>query len=445
MNERPKQKDIGSDIERVNVQILKLSRSELYVKMRFLDVALSSFVFVMDAGVDFIGTDGFCLYYHPQRLGGVYRRDRILVNRAYLHTTLHCVFRHLIKRNKRDIRLWNLSCDITIESMIDSMYYRCVRRPRSWFRQETYRELKKAMKTLNAQRVYRVLEKMSMPESKLLMLEEEFRVDDHCYWPDDGDKNRQNEIERRWQGKSERIETDMETFSSESSSGSGDLLRQMKVENGERFDYRRFLKKFSVLKEEMTIDEDSFDYVFYSYGLRFYGNMPLIEPQEWKEVQKVEEFAIVIDTSMSCSGELVKKFLEETYTVLSENNSFFRRVNIHIIQCDEEVKTDEKITSREELEEYMEKFLLKGEGGTDFRPAFAYVEELMENHEFKRLKGLIYFTDGRGIYPEKRPPYETAFVFMKEEYEDVDVPSWAMKLILEEERYDGYKEGETGD
>ena len=39
--------------------------------------------------------------------------------------------------------------------------------------------------------------------------------------------------------------------------------------------------------------------------------MPLIEPQEWKEVKKVEDFAIVIDTSMSCSGDLVKKFLEE--------------------------------------------------------------------------------------------------------------------------------------
>ena len=51
--------------------------------------------------------------------------------------------------------------------------------------------------------------------------------------------------------------------------------------------------------------------VFYSYGLRLYGNMPLIEPQEWKEVKKVEDFAIVIDTSMSCSGDLVKKFLEE--------------------------------------------------------------------------------------------------------------------------------------
>lgn len=45
---------------------------------------------------------------------------------------------------------------------------------------------------------------------------------------------------------------------------------------------------------------------------------------------------------------------------------------------------------------------------------------------------MIYFTDGRGIYPAKCPVYETAFVFMEEEYEDVDVPPWAIKIILEE-------------
>ena len=159
----------------------------------------------------------------------------------------------------------------------------------------------------------------------------------------------------------------------------------------------------------------------------------MIEPQEWKEVKKVEEFVIVIDTSMSCSGTLVKKFLEETYGILSETNSFFRKINIHIIQCDDQVQTDQKITSEEELRAYMEHLELRGEGGTDFRPAFAYVEELRSQHAFDSLRGLIYFTDGRGIYPEKVPPYETAFVFLEEDYEDVDVPGWAMKLILEKE------------
>ena len=38
---------------------------------------------------------------------------------------------------------------------------------------------------------------------------------------------------------------------------------------------------------------------------------------------------IVIDTSMSCSGELVARFLEETYDVLSESGSYFKKVRAH--------------------------------------------------------------------------------------------------------------------
>lgn len=420
-------------IEAVCREILVNARNELYLRMRFMDVALSSFVFVADESMYRMGTDGFGMYYQPKEIGGLYRTDRILVNRLYLHTVLHCIFRHLIRRNGREAELWDLSCDIAVESMIDSMNHRAVRRARSWMRQDTYRRLREEMKVLTAEKIYGALVRWELPEKRLQQMRAEFCIDDHKLWPEDDDQNRKNQIENQWKDQSEQMETDMETFSKEGSSDSGDLLTQVKVENKERFDYRQFLRKFSVLREEMTVDEDSFDYGFYSYGLRLYGNMPLIEPQEWKEVQKVEEFAIVVDTSMSCSGELVKKFLEETYSVLSENNSFFRKVNIHIIQCDETVKEDRKITSEEELKEYMEDLTLKGEGGTDFRPAFAYVNELIEKKEFIRLKGLIYFTDGQGIYPAKKPPYETAFVFMKEDYEDVNVPVWAMKLILEEE------------
>ena len=56
---------------------------------------------------------------------------------------------------------------------------------------------------------------------------------------------------------------------------------------------------------------------------------------------------------------------------------------------------DVKITGTEELQEYMNSLELYGDGGTDFRPAFAYVEELMEKREFENLKGLVYFTDGK--------------------------------------------------
>lgn len=49
------------------------------------------------------------------------------------------------------------------------------------------------------------------------------------------------------------------------------------------YDYRRFLKRFTVTREEMELDLDSFDPVAYHYGLMYYGNFPFIEPPETRE------------------------------------------------------------------------------------------------------------------------------------------------------------------
>jgi len=229
------------------------------------------------------------------------------------------------------------------------------------------------------------------------------------------------------------METEMESFGEEEDDSSRQLLEQVKIENRERYDYKRFLRKFAVLKEEAEVDPDSYDSIFYTYGLTLYKNMPLIEPLETREVFKIEDFVIVIDTSMSVSGELVRSFLEQTYEVLGESESYFRKINIHIIQCDEQIRSDATITSREEMEDYMKHFTLSGFGGTDFRPAFEYVNGLLNKGAFKKLRGLLYFTDGKGIYPVKMPPYETAFVFMEDQYQDISVPGWAMKVILTRE------------
>ena len=64
---------------------------------------------------------------------------------------------------------------------------------------------------------------------------------------------------------------------------------------------------------------------------------------------------------------------------------------------------------------------------------FNYVDELILNGEFDNLKGLIYFTDGYGIYPEKMPGYDVMFAFLNEDSERISVPGWAIKVILEDE------------
>lgn len=418
-------------------QILMASRDELYLHMRFMDLALSSFFYTSHADAERIASDGRMIYFHPGYLAKLYAQDRRMVNRMYLHLVLHCLFHHLTGQKNREKELWDISCDIAVESVIDQWKTGAVSLYGTAFRKDIYKRLRKDLKVLTAEGIYKRIREWELTEAEIKHIGEEFVMDSHSFWSAKDQPKMQQEIQNQWQDISEKMELDMETFSQEMSADAGDMVRQMQIENRERYDYREFLKKFAVLKEEIGVDEDSFDYVFYTYGLRMYGNMPLVEPQEWKEVKKVEEFAIVIDTSMSCSGELVKKFLEETYGILKEEETFLHKVNIHIIQCDEKVQEDKKIRDEKELKEYMEHLELKGEGGTDFRPAFEYIARLMEEGEFYSLKGVLYFTDGQGIYPKKKPPFETAFIFMEEEYEDAQVPPWAMKLIVCEEELEG--------
>ena len=62
---------------------------------------------------------------------------------------------------------------------------------------------------------------------------------------------------------------------------------------------------------------DEFDYIYYTYGLDRYGNMPLIEPLEYREARAVHDFAIAIDTSESVSGDLAAG-VRKTYNILKQ-------------------------------------------------------------------------------------------------------------------------------
>ncbi len=77
----------------------------------------------------------------------------------------------------------------------------------------------------------------------------------------------------------------------------------------------------------------------------------------------------MIDTSASCSGSLRRCFLRKPETLFSEN-LFFSRFNLHIIQCDNAVRRDDRITSLDEFKDYIRNLEITGHGGTDYRPAF---------------------------------------------------------------------------
>lgn len=240
--------------------------------------------------------------------------------------------------------------------------------------------------------------------------------------------------ENRWKEISEKLKTNLETYQANNPKATESLLQGIGASSREIYDYKTFLRKFAVWKEQLQVDEDSFDYGFYAYGMEHYGNIPFLEPLEYKDEKRVEELVIAIDTSGSCASSLVYRFLKETVTILRETETFHDKFRIHLIQCDEEIKEHQVLTNLEELSQAMEHFQVKGYGNTDFRPVFEYIYELKQMGELKKLKGLLYFTDGYGTFPSKKPDFDTAFVFVRNQYQEDLVPPWAMKVVLEEEQ-----------
>lgn len=280
-------------------------------------------------------------------------------------------------------------------------------------------------------------------------LRAEFTVDDHSFWeripqeerkdPDIPEQKqpdiavrRGREKEAEWEKTARRIEAEV-TANRLASAQTGTFERTLQVTFRKKTSLADYLRKLTVLREESRIDPDSFDYGLYNFGMEFYGNMPLIEENEFRESRRIDELVIAIDTSGSTKARLVQEFLNETATVLASRETFFRRMRLHIIESDDRVQRDEIITDLRDLRKYADGFQVSGGFGTDFRPVFRYVEDLRRKGELRNLRGLLYFTDGYGTYPEKPTPYETAFVFLPgSDSTGEGVPDWAVKIFLDE-------------
>ena len=556
--------DLGS-------RILNQSRYELSLSMRHLARALDRLPYEMDFNTQRMGTEGERIHFHPEFIFQLFMESPQKLNRLYMHSLLHCLFRHMFKNEDKKEELWNMACDIHVEYVLDSLDVDLLRRPAGEYRENTFQSLEEKIKTLSAERIYQYLEEADLDYDAWERLEREFYKDDHVFWkvidredapgqegegdgdgaplpmpedfsPDDSTsqdskpsedtsaqngassdgeskeeknqeagnqepenrgsenqgaenqesenreadnpdsenqgaenpgeakqgeekqgegsssgekqeekreaerkpkeqeqreereaKKKRDELAKEWEDISKRTEQEIEHSSKEKQEEQGSLAWFLRLEQKKYTDFRDFLRRLSVDREEMEVDLDSFDYGYYYYGLEQYGNMPLIEENEYREGRKLQELVIAIDTSHSTKGEMVKGFLEETAGILKQKDAFFQKVKVHILECDDELRKDICLENVEDLEQYSKNFAVKGGYGTDFRPVFRYVSDLQKRGELKNLKGLMYFTDGKGRYPKEAPPYVTAFVFSKgEDIDDDNVPFWAMKLYQRE-------------
>ncbi len=457
------EKEIVKERNQIAGEALSAAKDRIVAGMRFLDPAIFALADSPEESTELIfATDGKSLHYSANYVIACCSVGLRELTHNYLHVLLHCIFRHHSVSPSVNRQCWNLAADVAAEALIQSFQLDGFESARAIEREKYIQKFRAAAGGVSAERLYRYFRSPNIKDSDLEEIEKLFLVDSHAMWypgephrmmpdaenreddsssssADDSDSNSENSRKDAdeqsnpdipdWDAIAQMVKISLEA--EQSGTDDRDILTALNARTERTIDYSTFLRKFAVRRENLKVDDNEFDYIYYTYGLEIYGDMPLVEPLEYSDEKSIRDLVIVIDTSASTEGELVESFIQRTFDMLEGSKEFQNRFNIHLIQCDSKVQTDQIMRSKEDIRTFMENFELRGFGGTDFRPAFQYVNTLLEEGTFRRLQGLLYFTDGKGIYPKRRPAYDTAFIFNDEESAaTAEVPSWAMKVVL---------------
>lgn len=417
-------------------EIITLARNSILVNLRFMDRAVGNFRCVPNMNYGFASGGGFVMY-SPWTLILTYRQEQNLIPRNLLHGILHSVFRHSIVGPGIERSKWDLACDIAVEDSINGLERDFLKVKRQDGQSAVTSMLREKLTALTAEKIYHYLNSGEVSMTRCFEWSELFAVDQHDLWYGGGspDQTVTSEIDLRelWDDISRRMQTELELFRNDSSA----LTQNLRDINRVRYNYTEFLKRFGIHSETIRLSEEEFDNNYYTYGLDLYGDIPLIEPLEYRDKKNIRDFVIAIDTSGSVKGEIVQKFVQHTHDVLAAQNSFDTSINLYIIQCDDEIRDVEVIKAADDFERYFIDKEIKGLGRTDFRPVFEYVGKLLEERRLTDLRGVLYFTDGMGKFPEKAPGYDVAFIIHNDSMRDVWVPDWAMKIEMQGEEIMG--------
>lgn len=109
---------------------------------------------------------------------------------------------------------------------------------------------------------------------------------------------------------------------------------------------------------------------------------------------------VAIDTSGSMSTKQLTKAVSEIWGLAQA----FRGIKFYLITCDADVWDVMELNNGNKQK--LKNLKMKGGGGTDFRPVFKLVKKDYQN----LIDCLIFFTDGYGDFPGKKPFYPVYWV-----------------------------------
>ncbi|MBQ7642727.1 MAG: hypothetical protein IJS67_02380 [Clostridia bacterium] len=368
----------------------------------------------LSRAVKSIATDGEGIYFSAEYLLRCVAESGNFTA-PLIHTLAHVLFLHPFAKEKGEF--YNLACDIAVGGALDDIKVRWGRSSDAIKRKAVYKSIIDEYKAFNERTAERFLSRTD--EKTRAEYEKLFVICDHFLW-DEKSEDKEKTVEK-WKAVSAGLIGDPALKSERFTS----LLRAAARGKG---DYARFLLKFLKKREKMLSDPDEFDNIYYCLGLERYGNMPLIESLEYREDRSVSDIVVAIDTSGSTKGEPVVRFLEETYALITQATRRGERYRLRIMQCDAAVTDDITVGGDDEFRKLMNNFKIIGGGGTDFRPVFDKLTKEKKNG--KKIKGIIYFTDGRGIFPDSDPGIDPCFALYGDGAEKIKTSVYAHRIEI---------------
>ena len=128
---------------------------------------------------------------------------------------------------------------------------------------------------------------------------------------------------------------------------------------------------------------------------------------------------IAIDTSGSMSQAQLTKAISEIWGLAQT----FKSINLNIMTCDADVWDILELKNSNKAD--LKRIKIRGGGGPDFRPVFDVIKKKFIN----KIDCLIFFTDGYGDFPTKKPFYP---VYWITDSRDIKFPFGRVVYLKEE-------------
>ena len=436
--------------------ILRYARRSLG---RMVPPLMSALYLLQDAPVEDpvpMGTNGIRLFYQPEALVQLFRQDPAAPAWQLLHLACHCLLGHLPKRSgypdqevfdqAADLAAAELSCCLCprlAPEAVEEYFDRARRFPRGAPPSGSLEQRIRALTVLRRERPLRWSD--SGPCA----------VDDHGLWSAAGDARigilggetlppaDRHAADRAWQEAAAELAGALCPQADGAGAESGafglggrqwgtaaGMLRQRFAPAGGETDtpYEELLRRLLRPREVCRESPEHFDPIWYRAGLELLG-APLLEPGEEDETPSPERLVVAMDTSGSCSGEVMERFLTETAALFRALGPRWRGT-VWLLQCDAELQDVRAVTGPEDWEAIRAALTVSGFGRTDFRPVFQWAEELEEREG--PVRGLIYLTDAWGVFPEEAPDFPVYLVLAADGCGlSPEIPPWCETIPLD--------------